>query len=79
MNTNVICPIECVKSACDDPPDFLEKHNAFILTMVASMSACLGVLFSYFLKSRCKNIKCCCISCDRDVITLDPQNVEIQD
>lgn len=73
----IVCPIECVKSGCDDPPDFLEKHNGFILTLVASMSACLGIVFTYFLKSRCKNIKCLCLSCDRDVITLDPDQIEI--
>ena len=47
---SIECPIECVRSACPDP-DFLEKHNAFVLTLVASMSATLGVLFNYLLKS----------------------------
>jgi len=75
---SIVCPIECVKSGCEDPPDFLEKHNGFLLTLVASLSACVGIVLTYFLKSRCKNIKCGCISCDREVVTLEPQNVEIQ-
>ena len=77
MSQNVVCPIECVKSGCDDPPDFLEKHNAFLLTLIASLSACVGIVLTYFLKSRCKNIKTPCVSCDRDVIALDPQDVEV--
>jgi len=77
MSQNVVCPIECVKSGCDDPPDFLEKHNAFLLTLIASLSACVGIVLTYFLKSRCKNIKTPCVSCDRDVIALDPQDIEV--
>ena len=75
---NIVCPIECVKSGCNDPPDFLEKHNGFLLTLVASLSACVGVVLTYFLKSRCKNIRTPCISCDREVVALEPQNIEIQ-
>ena len=78
MSSDIVCPISCVKSGCNDPPDFLEKHNGFLLTIVASLSACLGVVFSYFLKSRCKNIKTPCLSCDREVITLDANDVELQ-
>jgi len=77
MSQNVVCPIECVKSGCDDPPDFLEKHNAFLLTLIASLSACVGIVLTYFLKSRCKNIKTPCVSCDRDVIALVPQDIEV--
>ena len=75
---SILCPIECVKSACDDTPDFLEKHNTFILTLVTSISACLGVIFTYFLKSRCKNIKTPCCYCDREVLELKKEDVEIQ-
>ena len=75
---SIVCPIECVKSGCNDPPDFLEKHNSFLLTLVASLSACVGIVLTYFLKSRCKNIRTPCISCDREVVALEPQNIEIQ-
>ena len=61
------CPIHCINAGCDKP-DFLEKHSAFLLTLIGSVSAVLGVLLNYLLKSRCKNIRTPCISCDRDVI-----------
>ena len=73
----VVCPIECVKSACDEP-DFLTKHGAWLLTVITAFSAAISLCLTYFLKSRCKNIKTPCISCERDVITLDPAQVEIR-
>ena len=75
--TDVTCPIECVKSGCDEAPDFLEKHSTFFLTLIGSVSALVGVLLSYCIKSRCKNIKCCCIACDREPIQLNKDNIEI--
>lgn len=74
---NVQCPIECVRAACPDP-DFLEKHSTFLLTAVGSVSALLGVVFTYCLRSRCKNIKTPCISCDREIIEVKKENVEIE-
>ena len=58
------CPIECVRAACPDP-DFLEKHETFVLTMTATISATVTALLSYFLKSRCTKIKCFGLSCLR--------------
>lgn len=75
--TEVVCPISCVKSGCDDAPDFIAKHGAWLLTVVASLSAALSICFTYFLKSRCSKIKVCCISCDRDVLPPDG-SIEIQ-
>jgi len=72
-----ICPIGCVKAGCDDTPDYLEKHSTFFLTLVGSVSALVGILLSYCIKSRCKNIKCCCISCDREPIDLNNDNIQI--
>tara|TARA_R110002020_G_scaffold73940_4_gene189586 strand:+ start:4286 stop:4555 length:270 start_codon:yes stop_codon:yes gene_type:complete len=82
------CPIECVKSGCDDPPDFLTKHNQFIITLSGIISALFGSILAYFLKSRCKKINCFCISCDREIppipapspqkkINVSPENIEI--
>ena len=73
----IVCPIECVK----ENPDFLEKHSTFVLTAIGSISALLGIVFSYCLKSRCTNIKTPCISCDRvplnaDDITNEPIQVK---
>ena len=45
---SVACPIECMQNL--NPPDWLEKHNAFVLTLVGILGGGLGVLLSYFLK-----------------------------
>ena len=63
------CPIHCVDIGCP-VESFLQKHESFILTIVASTSAGIGLLLTYFLKSRCKKITLCCIQCDRDPIEL---------
>ena len=52
-----------------DSPDFLSKHGAWVLTVLGVGTACLGTLFAYFLKSRCKKIKTCCFECDRELLT----------
>ena len=61
-----LCPVHCVNIACKDP-SFLESHETFILTIIGIGSSGLGVLFAYFLQSRCKKIKFCwgCLNCDR--------------
>ena len=73
---SVQCPIECVRSACPDV-DFVEKNGAWLLTVIGLITGCLGMMFTYFLKSRCKKIKCLGLSCDRDVVALDPSQIEI--
>jgi len=73
---SVICPYECAKMGCPEP-DIIEKHSAFILTLVGGLGAGVGVLLSYFLKSRCSHIKMCCIDCDREVVNLAPADIQI--
>ena len=73
----VVCPISCVKSGCDDPPDFLQKHSSFVLTVCTLLGGGLGVLLSYFLRSRCRNIRTPCLSCDRDVVALEAKDIEV--
>ena len=73
---STVCPIQCVKSGCSEP-DWLEKHNSFVLSLFATISAALGILLTYFLKSRCKSIKTPCISCDRDVIDLEAGHANV--
>jgi len=74
MSEEIVCPISCVKSGCPDPADFLEKHSTFMITISGIISAFLGGLLSYFLKSRCTKIKTPCCSCDREVL----QEIEIK-
>lgn len=49
----------------------------FVINMtgiaVGSLIAIIGSLSACFLKSRCTNIKCLCISCDRDVLDADSE------
>jgi hypothetical protein len=62
MSEEIVCPIGCLNYDADD---WLTKHSTFTLTLIGSLSACLGVVMSYFLKSRCSKISIGCISCDR--------------
>ena len=77
----VECPIECVDRdlICQSPPDWLEKHASFTLTLVGLVGGGLGVLLTYFLKSRCKNISLGwnCLSCEREVPELKPDELQV--
>ena len=57
----------------------IKRNGAWLLSVIASISACLGYCLSYFLKSRCKTIDCCGIKCDRTPIELKPSDVEMVD
>tara|TARA_E500000318_G_scaffold25856_1_gene25730 strand:+ start:41 stop:298 length:258 start_codon:yes stop_codon:yes gene_type:complete len=76
VTSEIICPLDCVRVGCPEP-DWLEKHNGFLITLIGALSASMGVFFAYCLKSRCKNIKTPCVSCDRDVVVLEPQSIEV--
>lgn len=52
-------------------------NSTFILTMTGMIGTGIGVLLSYFLKSRCTLIKCCCFECQRAPVTLTPTDIEI--
>ena len=65
--SEIVCPLECVKSGCPSDPDFLEKHSTFVITAGGMVSACIASIFAYFLKSRCSKINTPCLSCDRSV------------
>lgn len=73
---SVVCPIECVRGGCPDQ-DFLQRNGTWLLTVIAGLSGCFGMLLTYFLKSRCKVIKCGPASCIRDVVELNPRDIEI--
>ena len=70
------CSIECVRAACPEP-DWLEKHSTFVITVIGLITGVLGVVLTYFLKSRCTKISCWGVSCDRDPVQLDSTQVEI--
>ena len=67
-------PDECIQylqAFKGDPPDFLEKHGAWLLTVIGAAVGCVGTLTAYFLKSRCRTIKCWGMSCVRDPLSSD--------
>jgi hypothetical protein len=49
-------------------PDFVERNGAFLLSLVGMVGACISGLLAYFLRSRCRTIKCCGCECERDVL-----------
>lgn len=72
---SVNCSPECVNIGCQEP-DWLEKHNSFVLTFATLLGGGVGVILTYFLKSRCEEIRCFCIYCKRKVIETTDINLE---
>ena len=76
---SIECPIECIdRDMICGSTDFLEKHSTFVITFSGIVSATIGGIFTYFLKSRCTSIKCCCVKFDRDPIPLSPDQITIE-
>ena len=69
-------PIQCIKAGCDEK-DWLVTHESFVLTITATISATLGVILSYFLKSRCTKIRFCGFACDRTPVDLEAVDLAI--
>jgi len=76
---SVDCPIQCINRdlICESPASFLEKNGTFVLTLVGIVSTGLGVVLTYFIKSRCTEIKCFGLFCKRQPIELSGDDVEI--
>ena len=70
------CP-PCNPCNCPDP-DFIERNGTWVVTMVGILATCVGGMFTYFLRSRCRNIKCWGMECQREVLALDPKDVKIE-
>jgi len=73
------CPIECIDRnlICESPASFLEKNSTFILTLFGIVSTGIGIVLTYFLKSRCTEIKCFGLFCKRQPLELDVSDIEI--
>ena len=76
---SVDCPIECIDRnlICEPEQDFLEKHGSFFLTLFGVLTGVVGVVFTYFLKSRCTEIKCFGLFCKRKPLDLNVADIEI--
>ena len=44
---------------------------------IAAGGACLGMILQFVLKSRCTSIRCCGIMCERSVVDLQANDLEI--
>ena len=79
MTSQINCPIECINRdlICESPSDFLEKHSTFVITCLGIVSGGITAMLTYFLRSRCKKIKCLCLECDRSIVELQPNQIEI--
>ena len=75
--TDVDDVINLIESLKDPPPDYIQKNGTFIITIVGLVSACSAAVLTYFLKSRCSEIKCLGLNCKRQVLDLDASDVEI--
>jgi hypothetical protein len=54
-------------------------NGTFILTSMGMVGAGISYMLLFVLKSRCTNIKCCCISCDRTPLNdIELQTVSIE-
>ena len=69
--------IALIQETKGDKADFLTKHGAWLLTVIGVATGAFSALLVYFLKSRCKKISCWGLRCDREVLELDPNNVDV--
>ena len=53
---------------------FIQTNEAFLLTLVASISAMLGLLLNTCIKSRCSAIRLCGLECIREPIPVENVN-----
>ena len=52
-----------------DTYEFISNNSAFVLTLIGILGAGLSGIAMCVLKSRCSTIKCCCVSCERQVLS----------
>ncbi len=61
------------------PTTFIQTNEAFLLTIVATLSGMFGLLLNTCIKSRCTAIKLCGLECIRQPIPVEElNNVNIQ-
>ena len=49
----------------------------YFVALALLVAACVGTVLTYFLKSRCRKIKCLGLECDRTPVDLEPGNIEV--
>jgi hypothetical protein len=76
-----LTPDECLlylKEYKGERPDFIQNNGTWLLTVVGVTIGCFGTMFTYFLKSRCKKLKLCCLECDRTPVDLEAKDVTLE-
>ena len=71
-----VCPV-CPECPACPSGDFIERNGTWLLTVIGMVVGCWGGILTYFLKSRCRKIRCWGVECVRDVVALDPKDVQI--
>jgi len=56
------------------PTTFIQTNEAFLLTIVATLSGMFGLLLNTCIKSRCSVIKLCGLECIRQPIPVEELN-----
>jgi len=56
------------------PTTFIQTNEAFLLTIVATLSGMFGLLLNTCIKSRCTAIKFCGLECIRNPIPVEELN-----
>ncbi len=70
--------IELIETLKESPPDFIQKNGAWLISVIGIASACVGGIFTYFLKSRCTEINVCGIlGCKRAPVALEASDIEV--
>ena len=78
--SSVLTPDECLamlEGYKETPPDFLQRNGTWLLSVIAALSASVGAVLTYLLRSRCRHIKLGCLECDRTPVSLDAPSAEI--
>ncbi len=57
-----------------EPTTFIQTNEAFLLTIVATLSGMFGLLLNTCIKSRCSVIKLCGLECIRQPIPVEELN-----
>ena len=52
-----------------DAYNFVANNSAFVLTLIGLVGAGFSGMAMCILNSRCSSIICCCISCERSVLS----------
>ncbi len=55
---------------------WIQKHESFVISMLASGSAILGIVLAYCIKSRCTRIKFCGVEIERTPIPVTGGSTE---